>query len=234
MCILVPACSVSCRLVYSLLPGVSVSLPSLVIIKDYYFEFTPRLSLFLPAVCTMTEDQTKKVSGAPSPRFVLFVFESLLFWFLGLSVPRKGICRSSSRLSPHARRSWEISAADCGYPKPAGWLSNSRVAAPPSPPFAGVQAAVRGSPSRYSREMTPPSAAHRACRSREFTPPSAAHRARRSREMTPPSAAHRARRSRDMTAPSAAHRARRLLEITPPSAAHPGPPFTGDHTAGRR
>ncbi len=40
--------------------------------------------------------------------------------------------------SPHARRSREISAAGCGYPKPAGWLSSSRVAAPPSPPFAGV------------------------------------------------------------------------------------------------
>ncbi len=31
---------------------------------------------------------------------ILFVFESILFWFLCLSVPRQGSRRSSSRLSP--------------------------------------------------------------------------------------------------------------------------------------
>ncbi len=35
--------------------------------------------------------------------------------------------------SPHARRSREISATGCGYPKPAGWFSSSRVAASTSP-----------------------------------------------------------------------------------------------------
>ncbi len=36
--------------------------------------------------------------------------------------------------SPHARPSREIFTTGCGYPKPAGWFSSSRVAAPPSPP----------------------------------------------------------------------------------------------------
>ncbi len=75
-------------------------------------------SSFLPAVCTVTEDQTYKVSGAPSPRFVLFVFESLLFWFLCLSVPRQGSRHSSFRPSPRQvgvgvrrdRREWRESA----------------------------------------------------------------------------------------------------------------------------
>ncbi len=43
--------------------------------------------------------------------------------------------------SPNARRSREISAAGGGYPKPAGWLPGSRVAAPPA---------------RCLREITPP------------------------------------------------------------------------------
>ncbi len=42
--------------------------------------------------------------------------------------------------SPHARRSREISASGCGYPKPAGWLPSSRVATPPGAPFAGDHA----------------------------------------------------------------------------------------------
>ncbi len=62
------------------------------------------------------------VSGAPSPRFVLFMFSSVYFVL---------------SLSPHAHRLREISATGCGYPKPAGWFSSSRVAAPPGPPFAG-------------------------------------------------------------------------------------------------
>ncbi len=63
--------------------------------------------------------------------------------------PKKKIAASAASplaASPHARRSREISAAGCGYSKPAGWLPSSRVAAPPSPPFTGVRAVVRGSP----------------------------------------------------------------------------------------
>ncbi len=61
--------------------------------------------------------------------------------------------------SPHARRSREISAAGCGYPKPAGWLPSSRVAAPPSLPFAGDQAA--GSPLTQARRPAGPPARRR-------------------------------------------------------------------------
>ncbi len=52
--------------------------------------------------------------------------------------------------SPHARRSREISATGCGYPKPAGWFSSSQVVAPPSPQFAGDDATVRGSPTPFA------------------------------------------------------------------------------------
>ncbi len=59
-------------------------------------------------------------------RFGLFVFSSFCF------VPVFCLLRQASPLaaSPHARRSREIFAAGCGYPKPAGWFSGSRGAAP--------------------------------------------------------------------------------------------------------
>ncbi len=71
-----------------------------------------------------------------------------------------GIAASPLAASPHAHRSREISAAS--------WLSSSRVAAPSSPPFAGVHAAVRGSPRpavrgrsrrRPAADSSPPAAA---------------------------------------------------------------------------
>ncbi len=55
-----PVCWVPCRLVYSLFPGflsVYIALSYLdVVIKDYYFEVSPRLHVprSLPAVCTVT------------------------------------------------------------------------------------------------------------------------------------------------------------------------------------
>ncbi len=55
-----------------------------------------------------------------------------------------GIAASPLAVSPHARRSRAISASGCGYPKPAGWLPSSRVAAPPGALFAGDHAT--GSP----------------------------------------------------------------------------------------
>ncbi len=95
------------------------------------------------------------------------MFFFLQFWRLTVQAPFTfiifSIILNNSHFVPHnttvrvllcvscvpARRSWEISATGCGYPKPAGWFSSSRVAAPPSPPFAGDDA-------RRSREMTPP------------------------------------------------------------------------------
>ncbi len=73
---------------------------------------------------------------------------------------------------------------------------------PSCPRFAGVYAAVCGSPiprftpafaaqpSRRSRELTPPFAAQPSRRSREFTPPFADQSAHRSQEMTPMSMAN--------------------------------------------
>ncbi len=81
-----------------------------VCIKDYYLSLRPRLRVLVPPCCVHRDRRPDlTVSGAPSPRFVLFVFSSFYLF-----------------------RSCVLSAADCGYPKPAGWLSGSRGAAPPS------------------------------------------------------------------------------------------------------
>ncbi len=50
-------------------------------------------------MCTVTEDQTLTVSGAHSPRFVLFVFESFLFVPVCFCFARHGSRRSSCRPS---------------------------------------------------------------------------------------------------------------------------------------
>ncbi len=180
LCILVPACSVSCRLVYSLLPGVSVhvslalpcpALPCRALmspLKSIIWVYVlVCVSLFLPAVCTVTEDQTTKVSGAPSPRFVRFLKS---FYFVPVCLSRgKEVATHPSALarvksawefgrivasaasplaaSPPARRSRGISAAVRGSPSPPFAGDDAAVRGSPSPPFTGDDAAVRGSPS---------------------------------------------------------------------------------------
>ncbi len=123
--------------------------------------------LFLHRVCTMTEDQTQTVSGAHSPRFVFrfskvfcFVPVSLFpvcpaAWKLPLVIShhsplqdgvgvRRGSLAGSPRV-PRVRWPRALMPADRGrYPKPAGGLPSSRVAAPPGAPFAGDHAT--GSP----------------------------------------------------------------------------------------
>ncbi len=157
-------------LVYSLLPRCILSMsvlpcPALscldVAIKYYYLSLHPRLRVPVPPSCVHRDRRPDlTVSGAPSPRFVLFVFWKV-FLFVPVSVcptARKsplviplvarvkmawefgGIAASPLAASPHARRSREISAAGGGSPKPAGGLPCSRVAAPPGAPFAGDQA----------------------------------------------------------------------------------------------
>ncbi len=117
--------------------------------------------LFLPRVCTMTENQTQTVSGAHSPRFVFHFQKSFVLFlfclFRGKEVTARhpaiahwmsvwefggiaAIAASPLAASPHARRSREISAAGGGSPKPASRLPSSRVAAPPGAPFAGDHA----------------------------------------------------------------------------------------------
>ncbi len=82
----------------------------------------------------------------------------------------------------------------------------------------------RLSPSRGSREFTPPFAALPSRGSRDFLPPFAAQRSRRSRELTPPFAALPSRRSREFTPPFADHPALSSRGMTPPSTANPSPP----------
>ncbi len=148
--------------------SVSLALSSPDVIKDYYLSLRP--SLRVPVSSSSVHRDRRPDLNSKRRPFTSFCFpclKSLLFWFLCLSVPRVatrpsalarvksawefgGIAASAVSplaASPHARRSREIFAAGCGYPKPAVWLSNSRVAAPPSSPFAGVHAAVSGSPS---------------------------------------------------------------------------------------
>ncbi len=101
------------------------------LIKDYYLSLSPHLPVLVPPCCVHRDRRPDlTVSGTPSPRFVLFFFSSFYF------CPVFCLSRQASPLaaSPHARRSQEISAAGCGYPRPAGWFSGSRGAAPPSPP----------------------------------------------------------------------------------------------------
>ncbi len=132
------------------------------LIKYYYLSLRPRLRVLVPPCCVHRDRRPDlTVSGAHSPRFV-FVFESfILFQCLCLSRGKEvaarhpalahvkwawefgGIATSAASplaVSPHARRSREISATGGGSPKPAGWLPSSRVAAPPGVPFAGDHA----------------------------------------------------------------------------------------------
>ncbi len=85
-------------------PGVSClpcpALSCLVWIKDYYLSLCPRLRVPVPPSCVHRDRRPDlTVSGAPSPRFVLFVFWKV-FICSCLSVPWQGSRHSSSRLSP--------------------------------------------------------------------------------------------------------------------------------------
>ncbi len=123
------------------------------------------MSLFLPAVCTVTEDQTDNSMRRPFTSFCFVSFLKSFYLFLSfvcLSRVKEvaarhpalarvksawefgGSAASPLAASPHARQSREISAAGGGSPKSAGWLPSSRVAAPPGVPFAGDHAT--GSP----------------------------------------------------------------------------------------
>ncbi len=159
--------------------------------------------LFLVSPCCVHRDRRpdRTVSVVPSPRFVLFVFSSVLF------VPVFCPSRQASphAVSPHARRSREFTPPFAALP--------SRGSREFTPPFAAL-------PSRGSREFTPPFAALPSCRSREFSLPFAAQPSRRSREFTPPFADQPAHSSQVMTPPSTANPsppARRWLNARRPA-----------------
>ncbi len=103
-------------------------------IKDCYFELYPHLVFLVPPCCVHRDRRPDlTVSGAPSPRFVLFIF-----------LPVCSVC-------PHGM---EVAARHpaLAYCKSA-WEFGGIAAAHPSPPFAGdrhrrprLQSQVRGLP----------------------------------------------------------------------------------------
>ncbi len=125
--------------------------------------------LFLPRVCTVTEDQTKYSKRRPFTSFCFLFFEKFLFCSSVLCLSRgmevtarysrhsplqvgvggrrdRRECRESSGRESSGREpscppiAGDIRAAGGGSPKPAGGFPSSRVAAPPGAPFAGDHA----------------------------------------------------------------------------------------------
>ncbi len=137
--------------------------------------------VFLVPPCCVHRDRRPDptVSVVPSPRFVLFVFSSLLFCSCVLSLAAS----ESARRSPSCpRRSREFTPPFAALPSRSSrefTRVHAAVRGSAIPPFAGVHAAARGS-------AIPPFAAQPSRRSREFTPPFADQPAHRSQEMTPP------------------------------------------------
>ncbi len=183
--------------------------PALMFIKDYYLSLSPRLRVPDPPSCVHRDrrpDQT--VSGAHSPRFVFrFQKSFVLFQSVCLCLSRGkevaarnpalahcktawefgGIAASATSplaASPHARRSREISAAGCGYSKPAGGLPSSRVAAPPGAPFAGDHAT--GPPLTQCLPIAGDICRRWLSQARRLVPGLPLPQARNSREITPP------------------------------------------------
>ncbi len=112
----------------STLPCVTLMLSLKTIILKYLL-----VCVFLVSPCCGHRDRRpeKTVSVVPSPRFVLFVFSSVLF------VPE--FCPSCSRFAG-------VYAAVRGSPIPRFAGVYAAVRGSPIPRFAGVYAAVRGSP----------------------------------------------------------------------------------------
>ncbi len=136
LCIYSPVCSLWFHLVYSLLPVFPVCQPCLVLTVIWVYVL---VCVFLYPPCCVHRDRRPDltVSGAPSPRFVLFVFSSFYLF------PVFCLSRQASPLatSPHA--------ADRGrYPPPA--------VAIPSPPAASLVPGLPLPQARRSREITPP------------------------------------------------------------------------------
>ncbi len=160
------------------IPGVStlpcVTLMSLLktIILKYVL-----VCVFLVSPCCGHRDRRpdQTVSVVPSPRFVLFVFSSVLFDPVFVSLAQESPHRREPSCSPFA----EFSPPFAALP--------SRGSREFTPPFAAL-------PSRGSRDFMPPFAAQPSRRSWEFTPPFADQPAHSSQEMTPPSTANLAHR----------------------------------------
>ncbi len=145
LCILVPACSVSCRLVYSLLPGVSclcvsltMSCPALscpdVIIKDYYLSLL-LVCVFLVSPCCVHRDRRPdlKSKRRPLTSFCFPFSKVFLFCSCLFCLSRQGSHHSSFRPSPRdCRECCESAGREPSCPPIAGdirrrlWLSQAR------------------------------------------------------------------------------------------------------------
>ncbi len=174
LCILVHACSVWCCLVYLLFPVYPVCESCLVLLCPALMSLLNIIIwvyilvcvfLFLPRVCTVTEDQTQTVSGTHSPRFV-FRFEKFLFFSSVCVCLSRGmeVAARHSRHSPlqvgvgvrrDRRECRESTGREPSCPPIAGdirrrrWLSQARRHSCLVPGLPLPQA-------RRSREITPP------------------------------------------------------------------------------
>ncbi len=141
------------------IPGVSTlpCLPLMLSLKTIILKYL-LVGVFLVSPWCVHRDRRpdQTVSVVPSPRFVLFVFSSVLF------VPEFCPSRQASPLveSPHARGSQEFTPPFAALP--------SRGSREFTPPFAAL-------PSRRSWEFTPPFAKQPAHSSQVMTPPSTAN-----------------------------------------------------------
>ncbi len=109
--------------------------------------------VFLVSPCCVHRDRRPDltVSVVPSPRFVLFVFSSVLFCSRVLSLAASESARREPSCSPFAG----VYAAVRGSPIP--WFAGvyAAVRGSPIPRFAGLHPAVRGSSCRRSRIIQP-------------------------------------------------------------------------------
>ncbi len=212
LCIYSPVCSLWFCLVYSLFSVFPVCKPCLVLpclalmslLNNIIWVYV-LVCVFLYPPCCVHRDRRPDltVSGAPSPRFVLFVFSC--FYLFQCFVSR----------SKRVRRLRALMPADRGRSPPPA-------VAIPGPPAGSLVPGLPLPQARHLRVFKPPSAAHRARRSREMTPPSAAHRARRSREMTPP--ARRWLNARWIAADSSPPAATNPSPVDPVHTSRPGEP----------
>ncbi len=121
--------------------------------------------LFLPRVCTVTEDQTKTVSGAHSPRFV-FRFEKFLF----CSSVYVCLSRGMEVATRHSRHS--LLQVGVGVRRDRRECRESTGREPSCPPIAGDIRRRRWlSQARRHPCLVPGLPLPQARRSREITPP---------------------------------------------------------------
>ncbi len=146
-----PVFCIQCCLVYSsfpvfllVIPGVSTlpCLPLMLSLKTIILKYL-LVCVFLVSPCCVHRNRRPDptVSVVPSPRFVLFVFSSVLFCSRVLSLAASESARREPSCSPFAG----VYAAVRGSPIPRFAGVYAAVRGSPILRFAGVYAAVRGS-----------------------------------------------------------------------------------------